>query len=84
MSTEQQRQITPRRSGRAPRRWKLWLVTVSTLYPLLLALSTISAPLDHEWPTAARLALLVPIAVALMVWVISPWQQRRFGSWMSR
>lgn len=68
----------------APRRWKVWLLTVCGIYPVLTVMVTVLNPLMSELPPAARLAVIVPAAVASMVWVITPALTRRFRGWLSR
>ncbi|MFD4294687.1 hypothetical protein ACFWQG_15870 [Rhodococcus sp. NPDC058532] len=69
---------------RAPRRWKVWLLTVCGIYPVLTVLVTLLTPMLDGVPQPARLALIVPVAVASMVWVITPALTRRLHGWLSR
>lgn len=66
-----------------PAKWKFWLLTMVGLYPLLTALVMVTAPLLAPLPTPLRLACIMPIAVAAMVWVIMPLLSRRFAGWLS-
>lgn len=67
-----------------PVKWKLWLLTVIGIYPLLTVLVTISAPLLEPLAPPLRLAVIVPIAVAAMVWVVMPLLTRRCAGWLMR
>ncbi|MGW4713798.1 hypothetical protein [Nocardia sp. NPDC004260] len=67
-----------------PAKWKIWLLTIAGLYPLLTGLVTIAAPLLDQLPSPLRLACIVPVAVAAMVWVIMPLLSRWFAGWLSR
>lgn len=67
-----------------PIRWKSWLVTAGGIYPVIVALVLIITPLTPSWPAPARLALIVPLAVATMTWIVGPALQRRLGGWMTR
>ncbi|MFC9786948.1 hypothetical protein [Rhodococcus sp. NPDC127528] len=67
-----------------PRRWKVWLLTVCGIYPVLTVMVTVLTPLMGGGPLPARLAVIVPVAVASMVWVVMPFLTRRFHGWLSR
>ncbi|WP_062989171.1 hypothetical protein [Nocardia anaemiae] len=67
-----------------PAKWKLWLLTVIGIYPLLTILVTISAPLLEPLAPPLRLAAIVPIAVAAMVWGVMPFLTRRCAGWLMR
>ncbi|MFX0577297.1 hypothetical protein [Nocardia nepalensis] len=67
-----------------PVKWKLWLLTVVGIYPLLTVLVTATAPLLDSIAPPLRLAIIVPIAVAAMVWVVMPLLTRRFARWLMR
>ncbi|MFC9433502.1 hypothetical protein [Nocardia sp. NPDC057030] len=67
-----------------PAKWKIWLLTMAGLYPLLTALVTVTGPLLGSLPAPVRLAGILPVAVAAMVWVIMPFLTRRFADWLSR
>ncbi|WP_157181902.1 hypothetical protein [Nocardia testacea] len=70
--------------GSHPAKWKFWLLTMGGLYPLLTALVISTAPLLEPFPTPLRLACIMPVAVAAMVWVIMPSLSRYFADWLSR
>jgi hypothetical protein len=70
--------------GSHPAKWKFWLLTMGGLYPLLTALVMSTAPLLEPFPTPLRLACIMPVAVAAMVWVIMPSLTRYFADWLSR
>ncbi|GII84916.1 hypothetical protein Ssi03_29060 [Sphaerisporangium siamense] len=44
----------------------------------------LAAPLLDRLPPAARFAIIVPVMVALMLWVVVPLLHRVFGSWLAR
>jgi antibiotic biosynthesis monooxygenase (ABM) superfamily enzyme len=67
-----------------PRKWKVWLVTVCGVYLVLNLVFWAMSPLLAGLAMPARLAVVVPIAVAAMVWVITPTATRRLGSWLLR
>ncbi|MGF6881950.1 antibiotic biosynthesis monooxygenase (ABM) superfamily enzyme [Nocardia sp. GAS34] len=67
-----------------PTPWKLWLLTVCGIYPIITALVTATAPLLKDFAVPLRLAVLIPIAVAAMVWIVMPALTRRFHTWLFR
>ncbi|OYD60863.1 hypothetical protein [Rhodococcus sp. OK302] len=69
---------------RVPRPWKVWLLTVCGIYPVLTVLVTVLTPLMDGVPAPARLAVIVPLAVASMVWVITPFLTRLLAGWLIR
>ncbi|MEV5832886.1 hypothetical protein [Nocardia sp. NPDC052112] len=75
---------TPATQPAGPVKWKLWLLTVIGIYPLLTVLVTISAPLLEPLAPPLRLAIIVPIVVAAMVWVVMPFLTRRCARWLMR
>ncbi|WP_327115681.1 hypothetical protein OHB12_02310 [Nocardia sp. NBC_01730] len=66
-----------------PPKWKFWLLTMAGLYPMLTVLVTITAPLLEPLPTPLRLACIIPVAVAAMVWVIMPFLTRCLAEWLN-
>ncbi|MEV6426578.1 hypothetical protein [Nocardia sp. NPDC051463] len=67
-----------------PPKWKFWLLTLLGLYPLLTVLVTLTAPVVEPLPTPLRLACILPIAVAAMVWVVMPLLTRLFARWLAK
>lgn len=67
--------------GQRPSTWKVWVVTVVGLYPVLLGLVTAVGMITPNWPAFARLAIVAPLAVAWIVWGYSPIQQRILRAW---
>ncbi|MFC9996611.1 hypothetical protein [Nocardia sp. NPDC127526] len=67
-----------------PPKWKFWLLTLIGPYPMLTVLITVTAPLLEGFPTPLRLACILPVAVAAMVWGIMPFLTNRFAGWLSR
>lgn len=67
-----------------PRRWKLWVLVVLAVYPLITAIATLAAPLLDLLPLYLRFAVLVPVLVALMLWLVVPLLHRWFGRWLVR
>lgn len=69
-------------TGTHPPKWKFWLLTMGGLYPLLTALVLTTAPLLEPFPAPLRLACIMPVAVAAMVWVVMPFLSRCFAGWL--
>ncbi|MET8874806.1 hypothetical protein [Nocardia sp. NPDC004604] len=76
--------LSPATQSAAPVKWKLWLLTVVGIYPLLTVLVTATGPLLEPLAPPLRLAIIVPIAVAAMVWVVMPFLTRRCARWLTR
>ncbi|WP_433723241.1 hypothetical protein ACQP0C_23835 [Nocardia sp. CA-129566] len=74
----------PATHSAGPVKWKLWLLTVVGIYPLLTILVTATGPLLEPLAPPLRLAIIVPIAVAAMVWVVMPFLTRRCAGWLMR
>jgi antibiotic biosynthesis monooxygenase (ABM) superfamily enzyme len=67
-----------------PVRWKLWLLVVLSLYPIITLGVTVAEPALAELPTYARFAIIVPIMVAVMLWLVVPLLHKHFGVWLHR
>jgi antibiotic biosynthesis monooxygenase (ABM) superfamily enzyme len=74
----------PSRPPGGPKRWKLWLLTVCGIYPVITILATLTGPVLGGLVVPLRLAVLIPVAVAAMVWIVMPALTRRFGAWLVR
>lgn len=70
--------------GSHPVKWKVRLLTMGGLYPLLTALAMSNASLLEPLPTPLRPACIMPVAAAAMVWVIMPSLSRYFADRLSR
>ena len=72
------------RATAGPKRWKLWILTCVAIYPVITALGYAISTLGESLPLYARFAFLVPVAVALLVFVVMPALTRRFARWLAR
>jgi len=72
------------RQVRPPRRWKLWMLLSCGIYPIITIVETIGDPVLRHLTRYEQFALVVPVMVAVMVWVVIPAIHRYFGSWMAR
>lgn len=68
----------------APRRWKVWLLTVCGIYPILTVLGAVLTPLMGGVPMPVRSAVIVSLAAASMVWVVTPFTARYLSGWLRR
>jgi antibiotic biosynthesis monooxygenase (ABM) superfamily enzyme len=78
------REQPPATRSPGPRRWKMWALLTCAIYPLILLIVTLTDPLTHALPAAARFLVVVPIMTASVVWGVLPQIQRRFGRWLTR
>jgi antibiotic biosynthesis monooxygenase (ABM) superfamily enzyme len=77
-------QAPPARPVTAPRRWKMWLLTCLAIYPVITGLGYLLQAVAGGLPVYAHFLILVPIAVALLVFVVMPALTRRFHRWITR
>ncbi|MBB5042994.1 hypothetical protein [Shinella fusca] len=62
----------------------LALALLLPVYPLITAILYIVLPLTDGWTTWQRTALIAPIMVFAMVFVITPFVQKRFANFILR
>ncbi|MGD9480696.1 hypothetical protein [Shinella sp. G-2] len=62
----------------------LALATLLPVYPLITAILFIVLPLTEGWTTWQRTAVITPIMVFAMVFVVSPFVQKRFANFILR
>lgn len=67
-----------------PVRWKLWLLVVLTLYPVITIGVSVAEPALGHLPLSGRFAIIVPVMVAVMLWGVMPLLHRFFGAWLVR
>jgi antibiotic biosynthesis monooxygenase (ABM) superfamily enzyme len=65
-----------------PPRWKMWMVSMIALYPLVLAFLTFVGPHVKSWPLAARAALFPFVLLTLMTFVVMPVVSRVAARWL--
>ena len=71
----------------APRklsRVHLALATLIPVYPLITTILYIVLPLTEGWTIWQRTAVITPIMVSAMVFVVSPFVQKRFAGFILR
>jgi antibiotic biosynthesis monooxygenase (ABM) superfamily enzyme len=67
-----------------PRRWKMWMLTCLVIYPVITALGYTMEHLAGGLPVWAHFLIMVPIAVALLVFLVMPALTARFSTWITR
>ena len=66
-----------------PPRWKMWLVTVAAIYPLILALFGLLAPRIASWPVPLRALVFPLVLVTLMTYAMMPAITRLLRRWLA-
>lgn len=67
-----------------PRRWKMALITLAALYPIVLACITVLRELTGGWPLPLSMLVTMGLTIPLMTWVIMPFLTIRLGRWLRR
>jgi antibiotic biosynthesis monooxygenase (ABM) superfamily enzyme len=66
-----------------PPRWKMAIVTLLAIYPLVLLVQVTVAPLLEPWPLLLRTLVISSLFVCLMTYVVMPLMTNRvFGWWL--
>jgi antibiotic biosynthesis monooxygenase (ABM) superfamily enzyme len=68
----------PGRTAPAPARWKMALVTLGAIVPLVLVMNLTVLPLLSGWPLVARTLVFSGTLTGLMTWVVMPRITRLF------
>ena len=66
----------------APIRWRQAVLTALAVYPFITVYIMLIFPLTAGWAIWQRTALLVPIMVLTIVYLIAPQLQKRFGGFI--
>jgi antibiotic biosynthesis monooxygenase (ABM) superfamily enzyme len=67
-----------------PPRWKMWLVSLVAIYPLVVALQVSLLPAIKRWPLLLRAAALPLVLLTLMTFVVMPAVTRVVQPWLAR
>ncbi len=62
----------PGRTAPAPPKWKMFLVTLAAIVPLVLAMNLTIQPLLSGWPLVAQVLVFSGTLTGLMTWVVMP------------
>jgi uncharacterized protein len=65
-----------------PPRWKMWLVSLLALYPLVVIFQQWLAPIFKNWPLPARAAAFPLILLTLMTYLVMPAATRLVAAWL--
>jgi antibiotic biosynthesis monooxygenase (ABM) superfamily enzyme len=68
----------PGRTAPAPPRWKMFLVTLVAIVPLVLLMNVFVLPMLSSWPLVARVLVFSGSLTGLMTWVVMPRITRLF------
>jgi antibiotic biosynthesis monooxygenase (ABM) superfamily enzyme len=68
----------PGRTAPAPSRWKMFLVTLVAIVPLVLLMNVLVLPHLSGWPLLARVLVFSGTLTGLMTWVVMPRVTRLF------
>jgi antibiotic biosynthesis monooxygenase (ABM) superfamily enzyme len=69
---------------RPPPRWKMWLVTLVALYPLVVLFQWMLAPRVEGWPLVAKAAVFPLVLLTTMTYVVMPLVTRLLRRWLQR
>jgi uncharacterized protein len=67
-----------------PPRWKMWLVSLVALYPLVVLFQWALAPRVEGWPLAAKAAVFPLVLLTTMTYVVMPLVSRVLRRWLQR
>ena len=65
-----------------PPRWKMWLVSLLALYPLVVIFQQWLTPIFKNLPLAARAAVFPLILLTLMTYLVMPAATRLVAGWL--
>lgn len=66
------------------KRWKMWILTCVAIYPVITALGYLLQAVSPRLPMFARFLIMVPVAVALMIFLVMPALTKQFRTWLIR
>jgi antibiotic biosynthesis monooxygenase (ABM) superfamily enzyme len=67
-----------------PARWKMWLVSLLAIYPLVVIFQAAIVPSIKTWPLLVRSAVLPLTLLTLMTFLVMPVVTRVVQPWLSR
>jgi hypothetical protein len=67
---------------RPPPRWKMWLVSLVAVYPLVVLFQWVLAPRVEGWPLAAKAAVFPLVLLTLMTFGVMPLVTRALRPWL--
>jgi antibiotic biosynthesis monooxygenase (ABM) superfamily enzyme len=66
-----------------PPRWKMWLISLLAIYPLVVVFQAALVPKIKAWPLLVRSAVLPLTLLTLMTFVVMPMVTRLVQPWLS-
>jgi antibiotic biosynthesis monooxygenase (ABM) superfamily enzyme len=69
---------------RPPAQWKMWLLSMAGIYPIITILVLVTQPFLAPFPLPVRFAVLTAVLTALMTWIVMPALSRVFARWLYR
>jgi antibiotic biosynthesis monooxygenase (ABM) superfamily enzyme len=72
----------PGRTAPAPPRWKMFLVTLAAIVPLVLLMNLLVLPHIAGWPLVGRTLVFSGTLTGLMTWVVMPRMTRLFRGFL--
>jgi antibiotic biosynthesis monooxygenase (ABM) superfamily enzyme len=72
------------RPRRPPPRWKMWLVSLVAVYPLVVLFQWALAPRVEGWPLAAKAVVFPLVLLTAMTYVVMPMATRMLRRWLQR
>ncbi|WP_157530297.1 hypothetical protein [Microtetraspora niveoalba] len=67
-----------------PTRWKMWVLTCVAIYPIITAFGYLLQAVTPGLPVFAHFLIMVPAAVALLIFLVMPALTRLFRGWLIR
>jgi antibiotic biosynthesis monooxygenase (ABM) superfamily enzyme len=67
---------------RPPPRWKMWLISLAAIYPLVLLFQAFLNPLIASWPLPLRAAMFPLILLTTMTYGVMPLVTRLLRPWL--
>lgn len=74
--------FTPPAGCGKPPRWKMLVVTLLSIYPLILVVQFSVVPLIDHWPLVLRTLVTSALLVCLMTYAVMPAMTRLFSPWL--
>jgi uncharacterized protein len=76
--------LSRRATIKPPPRWKMWLVSLCAIYPLVVVFQATIVPTIKTWPLLVRSAVLPLTLLTIMTFVVMPVVTRIVQPWLSR
>jgi antibiotic biosynthesis monooxygenase (ABM) superfamily enzyme len=66
------------------KRWKMWILTCLAIYPIITLFGYFLQAVTPRLPMFARFLIMVPVAVALLIFLVMPALTKLFRAWLIR